>query len=43
MPDKPENAINRRSFLNRTASILAGTALGTTAGGFAICHLRFAF
>jgi predicted dehydrogenase len=31
MLDNPENAINRRSFLNRTASILAGTALGTTA------------
>jgi predicted dehydrogenase len=34
MPDKPENTINRRSFLNRTASILAGTALGATAASY---------
>ena len=34
MPDKPENTINRRSFLNRTASLLAGTALGTTAASY---------
>ena len=31
MPDTTQNTINRRSFLNRTASMLAGTALGTTA------------
>ena len=31
MSDEPENTLNRRSFLNRTASVLAGTALGTTA------------
>jgi len=31
MLDKPEKTINRRSFLNRTASMLAGTALGATA------------
>jgi predicted dehydrogenase len=35
MPDKPENTINRRSFLNRTASMLAGTALGSTAASYA--------
>jgi predicted dehydrogenase len=34
MPDKPENIINRRLFLNRTASMLAGTALGTTAASY---------
>jgi predicted dehydrogenase len=34
MPDKPENTINRRSFLNRTASLLAGTALGATAASY---------
>ena len=34
MPDKPETSINRRSFLNRTASILAGTALGATAASY---------
>ncbi len=34
MPDKPENIINRRSFLNRTASMLAGTALGATAASY---------
>ena len=34
MLDKPENTINRRSFLNRTASMLAGTALGTTAASY---------
>jgi predicted dehydrogenase len=34
MPDKPENTINRRSFLNRTASMLAGTALGATAASY---------
>jgi len=31
MADEPENTLNRRSFLNRTASMLAGTALGTSA------------
>jgi predicted dehydrogenase len=31
MAESPENTLNRRSFLNRTASMLAGTALGTTA------------
>ena len=31
MSGTPENTLNRRSFLNRTASMLAGTALGTTA------------
>jgi len=31
MPDTPENTLNRRSFLNCTASMLAGTALGATA------------
>src|SRR5271157_4084775 len=34
MLDKPENTINRRSFLNRTASMLAGTALGATAASY---------
>jgi predicted dehydrogenase len=34
MPDKPEDTINRRSFLNRTASMLAGTALGATAASY---------
>jgi predicted dehydrogenase len=34
MSDKPENTINRRSFLNRTASMLAGTALGATAASY---------
>ena len=34
MTDKPENIINRRSFLNRTASMLAGTALGATAASY---------
>ena len=34
MPDKPENTINRRMFLNRTASMLAGTALGGTAASY---------
>ena len=34
MPDKLENTINRRSFLNRTASMLAGTALGATAASY---------
>jgi predicted dehydrogenase len=34
MPDKQENIINRRSFLNRTASMLAGTALGATAASY---------
>ena len=34
MPDKPENTINRRSFLNRTASMLAGTALGATSASY---------
>jgi hypothetical protein len=31
MRKKPERMIARRSFLNRTASALAATALGTTA------------
>ena len=34
MPDKPKNTIDRRSFLNRSASMLAGTALGVTAGSY---------
>jgi len=34
MPDKLENAIDRRSFLNRSASMLAGTALGVTAASY---------
>jgi predicted dehydrogenase len=34
MPEKPENTLNRRSFLNRTASLLAGTALGATAASY---------
>ena len=34
MPDTPENTINRRSFLNRTASMLAGTALGASAASY---------
>jgi predicted dehydrogenase len=34
MPDRPENTLNRRSFLNRTASLLAGTALGATAASY---------
>jgi predicted dehydrogenase len=34
MADKPENTINRRAFLNRTASMLAGTALGATAASY---------
>ena len=34
MLDKPEKNINRRSFLNRTASMLAGTALGATAASY---------
>jgi predicted dehydrogenase len=34
MPDKPENTINRRSFLNRTAAMLAGSALGATAASY---------
>ena len=34
MPAKPENTINRRSFLNRTASMVAGTALGATAASY---------
>jgi predicted dehydrogenase len=34
MLEKPENTINRRSFLNRTASMLAGTALGATAASY---------
>ena len=34
MSENLENNINRRSFLNRTASLLAGTALGTTAASY---------
>jgi predicted dehydrogenase len=34
MSDKPENTLDRRSFLNRTASMLAGTALGATAASY---------
>ncbi len=34
MLDKPENTFNRRSFLHRTASMLAGTALGATAASY---------
>ena len=34
MLDKLEKNINRRSFLNRTASMLAGAALGTTAASY---------
>jgi predicted dehydrogenase len=34
MPAKPDNTLNRRLFLNRTASLLAGTALGTTAASY---------
>jgi len=34
MLDKPESTIDRRSFLNRTASLLAGTALGATAASY---------
>jgi predicted dehydrogenase len=34
MLDKPDDTINRRSFLNRTASMLAGTALGATAASY---------
>ncbi len=34
MPDKPENTLNRRSFVNRSASMLAGTALGATAASY---------
>ena len=34
MPDKPDNTLDRRSFLNRTASMLAGTALGATAASY---------
>jgi predicted dehydrogenase len=34
MPDEPDNIINRRSFLNRTATMLAGTALGATAASY---------
>ena len=31
MAESPEKTLNRRSFLNRTALMMAGTALGTTA------------
>ena len=34
MSEKLENSINRRSFLNRTATLLAGTALGSTAASY---------
>jgi predicted dehydrogenase len=34
MPDKRENTINRRMFLNRTASVLTGAALGGTAASY---------
>ena len=34
MAAKPDNTLNRRSFLNRTASMLAGTALGVTAASY---------
>jgi predicted dehydrogenase len=34
MSENLENNLNRRSFLNRTASLLAGTALGTTAASY---------
>ncbi len=35
MGESPENKLNRRSFLNRAAGIVAGSALGTTALSYA--------